>query len=46
MHVLEFFMDQIHLLVCQAVGFSIDETLDGCELLNVNEIWVISIVVD
>ena len=46
MHVLEFLMNLSDLCIGQTVGLSIDEALDGSDLVSVNEIWVISIVVD
>ena len=46
MHVLEFLVDQSDLLVSQTVGLSVNEALDGADLITVNEIWVISILAD
>jgi len=46
MHVLEFLMNLSDLLIGQTVGLSVDKALDGGDLFSVNEIWVISIVVD
>lgn len=46
MHVLEFLMNMGDLLIGQVVGLSIDQALDGRQLISINKIWVISIVVD
>jgi hypothetical protein len=46
MHVFEFLMNQTDLFVSQSVGLSVDKALDGSDLISINEIWVISIVVD
>jgi hypothetical protein len=34
------------LRVGQAVRFSVNQTLDGCKLVNQDKLWVISVVVD
>lgn len=46
MHVLEFLVDQSDLLISQTVGLPVNEALNSGDLLSINEIWVISIVVD
>lgn len=46
MHVLEFFMNLSDLCIGQTVCLSVNQALDGCDLFSINEIWIISIVVD
>ena len=44
--VLEFIMNKLDLLVGQAEALSVDQTLDGGELVNQNKVLVISAKVD
>lgn len=39
-------MNQLDLSICEAVGLSVNKTLDCGKLINKNELWVLSIVVD
>jgi len=45
-HIVEFLMDQFDLSICEAIGLSINKTLNSGQLINQNELWVVSIVVD
>jgi len=45
-HVSELIMDHLDLLVGQAVRLSVDQALNGSELVNENKFWIVSVVVD
>jgi hypothetical protein len=39
-------MDLLDLSIGQTISLSVDQTLDGGELVNQNKLWVISVIVD
>jgi len=45
-HVVEFLMNQFDLSICEAVGLSINKTLNCGELVNKNKLLVLSVEVD
>jgi len=44
--IVEFMMDQSDLLVSKTISLSIDQTFDGSELIDKDELLIISVEVD
>jgi len=44
--IVEFMMDQSDLLVSETISLSIDQTFDGSELIDKDELLIISVEVD
>ena len=45
-HVSELIMDLLNLSIGQTIRFSVNQTLDGSELIDQNKLWVISMIVN